>query len=101
MDNKAKIVEIIFDSIEDINQQNGTEIPKNINTKIFGADSELDSLGLINLIVSVEQNVEDEFNIPITLADERALSSDHSPFKNVESLADYIKILLDEKLDEQ
>lgn len=100
MENKTKIVEIIFKSIDEINQQNDTKISKNIDTKIFGVGSDLDSLGLINLIVTVEQNIEDEFGITITLADERAMSPEQSPFKNIGSLADYIKVLIDEKLDD-
>ena len=60
----------------------------------------LDSLGLVNLIVSVEQNIEDEFHVVITIADDRALSQKHSPFRTVESLAEYIEILLKEKLND-
>lgn len=100
MDYKEKVVEVIFQSIDEINTQNDLSIKKDINTKIFGSDSELDSLGLINLIVAVEQNIEDEFNVHITLADERAMSPEHSPFKNVDSMADYINILLGEKLND-
>ena len=57
----------------------------------------MDSLGLVNLIVSVEQNIEDDFDVSITIADERAMSQKHSPFRTVGTLADYIEILLKEK----
>ena len=60
----------------------------------MGQGSKLDSLGLINLIVAVEQNVEDKFDITITLADERAMSQEISPFRTVGSLADYIEMIL-------
>ena len=49
---------------------------------------------MINLIVAVEQNVEDKFDITITLADERAMSQEISPFRTVGSLADYIEMIL-------
>ena len=68
----------------------------NFDTTIYGNDSRLDSLGLINLIVAVEQNVEDKFDITITLADERAMSQEISPFRTVGSLADYIEMILEE-----
>ena len=67
---------------------------------LFGGNSKLDSLWLINFIVLVEQNIEDELNITITLADERAMSQKHSPFRTVGSLIDYIKVLLEEKLND-
>jgi hypothetical protein len=52
---------------------------------------------LINLIVTLEQEIEDEFDTPVTLADERALTQKQSPFQTVDSLANYIEVLLNEK----
>ncbi len=100
---KEKILQLIFETIDVLNTQlyNEEHIEKTIGTVLFGPGSKLDSIGLINLIVAVEQNIEDEFEIPITLADEKAMSQEHSPFRTVESLADYIKMLLEEKLNER
>ena len=97
-----KIKQEIFNSIEEINQQLEKEdkLEKSIDTILFGEGGNLDSLGLINLVVAVEQNIEDEFDVTITLADERAMSQERSPFMNVGSLAEYIEILLDEILDD-
>ena len=79
---------------------NEEHIEKSNNTALFGSDSKLDSLGLINLVVAVEQNIEDKFDVTITLADERAMSQETSPFKSVGTLTDYIEMLLKEKLDD-
>ena len=68
--------------------------------KLLSDKGKLDSLGLINLIVTVEQNIEDDFDITITLADERAMSQEHSPFRTIKTLTDYIEILLEEKLND-
>ena len=73
---------------------------KSLETKLIGGNNKLDSLGLINLIVALEQNIEDEFDISLTLADERAMSKKHSPFRTIGSLADYIEILLKEELND-
>ena len=99
---KEKILQSIYNSVDSLNAQLPTEehIAKSNDTTLFGSDSKIDSLGLINLIVTVEQNIEDEFDIPITLADERAMSQENSPFMNVGSLVEYIGILLNEKLDD-
>ena len=67
---------------------------------IYGDNSQLDSLALVSLIVAVEQNIEDEFGISITLADERAMSQENSPFRSVRSLADYVEAILKEKLND-
>ena len=97
-----RIKQAIFNSIEEINQQleKEDELENSVDTILFGEGGKLDSLGLINLVVAVEQNIEDEFDVTITLADERAMSQEKSPFRTVVSLANYIEILLDEKLND-
>jgi len=98
---KKKIINIIYDSIDEVNQQLDAEeqLDKAIDTILFGGNGKLDSLGLINLVITVEQNIEDEFDVSITLADERAMSQENIPFKDVGTLAEYIGILLDENLN--
>ena len=51
---------------------------------------------LVRLIVIIEQNIEDEFDISLTIADERAMSQKQSPFRTIGTLVDYIDILLKE-----
>lgn len=93
------IQKVIYDSIDELNQQLSEQdrLEKSLETRLFGGNSKLDSLGLINLIVAVEQNIEDEFDISLTLADERAMSQRHSPFRTVGSLVDYISMLFEEE----
>ena len=95
---EERIIASIYSAIDEINEQLDSEekLEKSIDTIIFGTESKLDSLGLINLITGIEINIEDEFNLTITLADERAMSQENTPFKSVKSLASYIKLLLEE-----
>jgi acyl carrier protein len=67
-----------------------------LDQRLYGKDGALDSLGVVNLIVAVEEAVEDELGELITLADERAMSQKRSPFRSIETLVDYIAILVDE-----
>lgn len=96
MTERSKIIEIIFQSIEDLNKENDIEIDKNINTKLFGSDSELDSILLVNLIVSVEEQIEELVGEYIPIADERAFSLDKSPFRTIKTLVDHIETLLND-----
>jgi acyl carrier protein len=66
------------------------------NTKLFGGDGILDSLGLVSFIVVVEEAIEDNFNVSIILADEKAMSRRTSPFGKISYLADYIMEILNE-----
>lgn len=95
---RERVIQTIFDAIDELNQQLSAEqkVEKSLDTVLFGRSGQLDSLGLVNLIVLTEQNIEVEFGVPINLADEKAMSQKDSPFKTIEKLADYITLLLEE-----
>jgi acyl carrier protein len=93
------INEIIFRAIDEINLQSeeGNKIERKAETSLYGKNSRLDSLGLVNLIVEVEQKFHDELGESIDLTDEKALSQNSSPFLTVKTLSEYISVLLKEK----
>lgn len=93
---KDKIFQLIYIAIDELNEQREADdqISKTEDTVILGHDSMIDSLGLVNLIVSLEQSVNDEMDVEITLADERAMMMESSPFRTVRTLADFIETLL-------
>lgn len=59
-------------------------------TRLFGEKSGLDSMGLVTLIVDLEEAVRARFGRVIVIADERAMSRLHSPFRRVGALADHV-----------
>lgn len=95
---RDKITQLVFRAIDDINQSLPAEqkVTKSNETILFGKGSNLDSLGLVNLIVATEQIIEEEFGETIVLANEKAMSQSNSPFKTVELLVDYITLLMSE-----
>lgn len=96
---ETKVDQILFAAIQEINEQlpAGQTIAAEKSTLLFGREGVLDSLTLVNLIVAAEQKVQETLNVSITLADDRAMSQKNSPFKSVESLANYIVMLVKEK----
>ena len=94
-----QVEEILFDVIGEINSQlpEDKRIEKKKSTSLFGEEGVLDSLALVNLIVAFEQRIQDDLSFAITLADEKAMSQKNSPFRSVESLADYTVMLIQEK----
>ena len=95
---KEIILETIYNSINELSEQLPQEqqLAQSTKTVLIGKDGRLDSLGLVNLLVIIEQNIEDEFDVSITMADERAMSQKRSPFRTIGALADYIDALLKE-----
>jgi acyl carrier protein len=81
---------VVRQAIQTVADQ-GSEAPANVGreTALFGPTGLLDSVGLVSLVLAVEQEISDRFGVAVSLADEKALSQRHSPFRNVGSLVDY------------
>ena len=97
-----RVIKAVFSTIDEINQLLPEEqgLKKAIDTILSGNSGTLDSIGLVNLIVATEQKIEEEFDLTIVLADERAMSQENSPFKTIGTLANYISSLLEEHCNE-
>ena len=93
---KNQIEAIIIEALQDLNDDIESESLENPNkdTKIFGEDGALDSLALVSLISDLEEGIHDHFEKDVTLADEKAMSQRRSPFGSVESLTEYIEMLI-------
>jgi D-alanine--poly(phosphoribitol) ligase subunit 2 len=89
-------IKIIYTCIDELNEdlEEGEKIEKASSSVLFGSGSMLDSMSLVNLITAIEELIEDDKGVYLTLADENAMSMTNSPFKTVETLADYIVQLL-------
>ena len=73
-----------------LEEEIGESIELNSDSKLFGGSGPLDSMSLVNLLVELEEYIEDELDIAITLADEKAMSRRTSPFSRVDTLFNYI-----------
>ena len=60
------------------------------DVRLFGADSQIDSLSLVSVIVDVESEVSDAVGYPVSLTDDRAIAREPSPFSTPDTLAHYI-----------
>ena len=62
----------------------------NEKTSLVGQAAVVDSLGLVTLILDLEQSIQEDWGVSIALADEKAMSRRNSPFLTVESLTQYV-----------
>ncbi len=94
MEIEEKITQVVFHAIDNVNQElsEDEKIEKSFHTELIGHSTKLDSLGLVNLIVAVEEGIQENFGETVTLANANAMSSVDSPFKNVQSLVEYLKV---------
>ena len=96
MNDPENIAAAIYRAVDWINGElpPDRQLIKAPETQLLGSQSVLDSMRLVSLIVTIERELEDAFGVALTLADERALSMKASPFRSIQSLADYIGILM-------
>jgi acyl carrier protein len=92
------IQNIIFDALEMVNhsRDDDDKVPITPETLLFGDDGHLDSMGLVSLLIDVEESLLAK-DFKISLSDERAMSEKNSPFKSIPSLTRYIAKLMEEK----
>lgn len=86
-----QLVDLIVQVAEEVNVARENKIPveQGADAPLYGKDGVLDSLGLVSLVVAVEEAIEDNFDVFVTLADEKAMSQRSSPFLTVGTLATY------------
>jgi hypothetical protein len=95
---REKIINLLLSTLEvhfdEINES--VDLTERENIKLFGGDGLLDSIGLVSFVVEVEERLEDEFEVSVVLADEKAMSRRTSPFARISYLADYILEVVNE-----
>ena len=89
------IESVILAAIEIVNQSRLTpeQLAVHAEAPIFGEGSPLDSLGLVSLLIEIEDQLAAR-GVAISLSDERAMSQKRSPFRDVPSLVAYVQTLL-------
>ena len=93
---RARVVELLIEGLRGLLSDEDLPVPPDLGeeTRLVGEQAVLSSLGLVSLIVELEQTIEEQCGVALVLADERALSQKHSPFRSVGSLADYVSELV-------
>lgn len=94
--NRGDIVDIVVASCGELLRVSDGAVDE--STRLFGRNGALDSMQLLTLVFEVEQRVNDESGAAITIADDRAMSQERSPFRTVGDLATYVHGLVTEQI---
>ena len=94
---RQKILMLVITVVQEIAQDRSDQMLTHPteSTKLFSET--LDSIELVTLIAELEERIVDEFGFHIVLADDRAMSRKTSPFRSIQTLVDYINLLLSEQ----
>ncbi len=97
---RAELLDLAISNVKDFTlSARGVETKEVTDaTCLFGKDGLLDSLGLVSIVLDIEQQINTRLGTSISLADDRAMSQTRSPFRTVGTLADYALTLIQEQL---
>jgi hypothetical protein len=89
--NREAIQEVVLEAMRAANlvRAPGDQLAVSPDARLFGRGSPLDSMGLVTLLLDVEEALQ-AAGLPILLTDDRAMSQARSPFRSVPALVEYI-----------
>jgi acyl carrier protein len=89
---RSTAIAIVVASLTSVLEMNDEPVPEGIDetTVIVGDGAVIDSLGVVSLIVEIEEALETAHELAVTLASDKAMSQRTSPFRTVGVLADYV-----------
>lgn len=96
MADRERVQEAVYRAVDELNKQlpKGISVSKSPDAVLYGKTGKLESIDVVTLIMEVEDQVKAEFGTSITIADDRAMSQENSPFLTVGTLTDYVAELL-------
>ena len=94
---KEELTSLIKTQVQSYNENldEPVDLSARADSVLFGEGGVLTSVDFVTLVLDIEEAVENSTGKSVTLADERAMSQKHSPFRTVGTLADYIAGLLE------
>ena len=90
---KEQVTALVYRAVDEVNTEltSDQQLQKTPATVLFGSQATIDSMGLVSFIVAVEEQLSDELGLSMTLADDKAMSMERSPFKTLATLIEYVQ----------
>lgn len=88
---RAAVERLVLAAVDAVNASapDDRRVPKDLQAPLVGRGGVLDSLGLVGLLVAIEERLQDELGATLTLADDRAFARERTPFRTLSTLIDY------------
>jgi acyl carrier protein len=88
---RKQALEVVLGCLRDAVEQSGGDVAAvGEQTPIVGPGAVIDSIGVVSLIVDIEQRLEMDHQVSVTLASDKAMSQKNSPFRTAGVLADHV-----------
>jgi acyl carrier protein len=88
------VLQLVYAAIDEVNSQfDGIVIQKKLDSRLLGSEG-VDSVVFLNLVVALEELIERKHGVSLVLVDQDSMALQQHPFRNVETLAAYVRMLL-------
>lgn len=93
---RGQLRDAVFLALDELNGLRAADdqLVKSLDTHLTGERGSLDSLGVVNLIVILEQRLDEIFGKSVSLLDDERLDPTAGPFNTVGSLIEHLERLL-------
>lgn len=95
---KQTLLNLIFECYAEVKKKSPEILKEQLsgNTPLVGDSSELDSVDLINLVMTIEKKMKAKYQYSIKLMGQKLLAKKRDPFEKIETLAEYLQELVSE-----
>lgn len=96
-DAQAQVMAAVSEAIAEVNEllPNEDKLPDGPEAALADGSGSIESLTLVNLMVTLEQTVERSFGVQISLAEALEAEPPNHPFRSVAALTAHVRSLLD------
>jgi acyl carrier protein len=93
-----RIESAILEAVDEVNLTlpDAMQLERAADAVIFGRGGKLDSLGLVNFVLAVEEKLA-ALGMNVSLTDQRAMSRTRSPFRSVKALSAFVEEIARER----
>lgn len=98
VETRERIVQLILEALASVNEllPEDKRIAVTADGPLYGRKRRLDSLGLVRLLATTEQLIEEEYSVSINFGEDIDRLQKVRPFRTIQTLADYILLLIKE-----
>lgn len=92
---KDEALDIVYSAIDVVNRQlpRARRLAKAPDTIVVGPSGILDSLGIVNLILAIEERASDALGRPLQLLGDTSFVDTDGPFRTIGAIADHLESL--------
>lgn len=97
MDERERILQAIYKAVDQANQARpaAARLAKSPQEVLWGDGTVLDSLGIVNFVVAVEEEIAQECGVAVNLSNLQGAPSAEHPLRTIGSLAEHLLVLME------